>query len=58
MDVMDRVIAEMSPEDTAAALRLLNVRQQMDATEADAWRRRIVGWAKYNQVGVETSPSA
>jgi len=53
---MDRVIASMSPDDTAAALRLLKVleeRRQMDSVEveAEAWRRRITGWARSSAVG-------
>ena len=44
MDAMDRVIASMSPDDAGAALRLLKILEecrQMDATEAETWRRRI-----------------
>jgi len=58
---MDRVIASMSPADTVAALRLLKVLEecrQMDAAEAEAWRRRIAGWARFNAVGAEAEPSA
>ena len=58
---MDRVLASMSPVDTVAALRLLKVLEecrQMDAAEADAWRRRITGWARFNAVGAEAEPSA
>ncbi len=61
MDAMDRVLASMSPADTVAALRLLKVLeecQQMDADEADEWRRRIAGWARFNAVGAEAAPSA
>jgi hypothetical protein len=38
MDAIDRVIASMSPDDTAAALRLLKVLEeclQMSPTEAE-----------------------
>ncbi len=48
MDAIDRVIAEMSPADTAAALRLLKVLEecrQMSSAQAEAWRRRITAWA-------------
>ena len=52
------------PDDTAAALRLLKVLEecrQMDAAEAEAWRRRITGWARFNavelEVEVESAPS-
>jgi hypothetical protein len=48
MDAMDDVIASMSPDDTAATLRLLRVLEecrQMSPTEAEEWRRRIEGWA-------------
>ena len=51
MDAMDRVIVSTSPEDTVAALRLLKVLEecrQMRSTEAEAWRRRIMGWARYH----------
>ena len=61
MDAMDRVLASMSPADTASALRLLKVLEecrQMDATEAEAWRRRITGWARFNAVDTEATPSA
>ena len=60
MAPMDRVIASMSPDDTVAALRQLKALEecrQMSATEADAWRRRITGWALFNEVGAETVPS-
>ena len=60
MDAMDRVLAAMSPDDTGAALRLLKVLEecrQMDATEAEAWRRRITGWARFNAVGAEAELS-
>ena len=61
MDAMDRVIAEMSSDDTAAALRLLKVLEecrQMSPTEADQWRRRITGWARFNEVGAEAPADA
>ena len=61
MDAMDRVIASMSPADTVAALRLLKVLEecrQMDSTEAEEWRRRIMGWARFNQVASEAPPNA
>jgi hypothetical protein len=51
----------MSPDDTAAALRLLKVLEecrQMSATEAETWRRRIVGWARLNAVDDAAPPSA
>jgi hypothetical protein len=55
---MDCVLASMSPDDTAAALRLLKVLEecrQMGPAEAEAWRRRITGWARFNEVGAEAS---
>jgi len=61
MDAMDRVLASMSPDDTAAALRLLKVLEecrQMDAVEAEAWRRRITGWERFNDVDAAAAPSA
>jgi hypothetical protein len=57
---MDRVLASMSPNDTAAALRLLRVLvecRQMDPRDAEEWRRRIMAWAGFNVVGVETPTS-
>jgi len=42
------------PDDTAAALRLLKVLvecRQMDPSDAEEWRRRIEGWARFNVVG-------
>jgi hypothetical protein len=54
------MLASMSPEDTAAALRLLKVLEdcgQMHPAEAGEWRR-IVGWARFNAVGDEAPPSA
>ena len=53
MTSMDSVLASMSPDDTAAALRLLKILEecrQMDAAEAEEWRRRITGWARFNEV--------
>lgn len=52
MDAIDRVIAEMSPDDTVAALRLLRVLEesgQMHFTEAEAWRRQITEWARWRR---------
>ena len=57
---MNRVLASMSPDDTAAALRLLKVLEecgQMSAIEAGEWRRRIAGWARFNAVGAEALPN-
>jgi hypothetical protein len=54
MDAMDGVLAPTSPDDTAAALRLLKVLvecRQMDPSDAEEWRRRITGWAPFNVVG-------
>lgn len=61
MDAMDRVIAELSPDDAFAALRLLTVLEecgQMHFAEAEVWRRRITGWARFKAVGAEAKPSA
>lgn len=58
---MDRVIAAMSSDETAAALRLLKVLdecRQMDPREAEAWRRRIPGWGRFNAVGAEMATRA
>jgi hypothetical protein len=30
----------------------------MSATEAEAWRRRIEEWARFNDVGGEAAPNA
>jgi hypothetical protein len=60
MDAMDDVIASMSPDDTAAALRLLKVLvecRQMDPSDAEEWRRRIEGWARFNAVEPAAEPS-
>jgi len=46
---MDRVVASMSPNDTAAAVRLLKVLEegrQTSIAEAEAWSWRITGWAR------------
>ena len=56
---MDRVIASMSPDDTAAALRLLKVLVEcwrMDPIDAEEWSRRIVGWARFNAVNTDVAP--
>jgi hypothetical protein len=61
MDSMDRVLESMLPDDTAEALRLLKVLvecRQMDPRDADEWRRRITGWARFNAVETEATPSA
>ena len=61
MDAMDRVIAEMSPDDTAVALRLLKVPEEcgeVRPVEAGDWGRRIVGWAAFSSLEVEAAPSA
>ena len=46
MDAMDRVIASLTPDDTVAALRLLNLLEecgQIRSGEAAELRRRITG---------------
>jgi hypothetical protein len=61
MDAMDRLIASLSPVDTAAALRLLMILEecgQMSSGEAEAWRRRITGWAQFHTVEENTTPNA
>jgi hypothetical protein len=61
MDATDRVLAEMSPDDTACALRFLKVLEecrQFSPTDAEERRRRITGWAQFNAVGAEAEPSA
>lgn len=58
---MDDVIASMSPDDTVAALRPLKVLEdcrQVSPAEAEEWRRRITGWARYHVVEAETHMSA
>jgi hypothetical protein len=50
---MDRGLASVSPDATAAALRLLKVLEecgQMSPAEAKAARRRITGWARFLHV--------
>ena len=61
MDAMDRVIASMSPDDTAAALRLLKLLEecgQMEWDEAAEWMLRIAGWAWFNAVEAEAAANA
>jgi hypothetical protein len=61
MDAMNGVLASLSPDDTAAALRLLKVLEgcgQMTTAEACEWRRRIDGWVRFNAVRAEAEPSA
>ena len=51
----------MSPDDTAAALRLLRVLEecrQVSPAKAEAWRRRITGRARFHEVEAETQPNA
>jgi hypothetical protein len=60
MDAMDDVIASMSPNDTAAALRPLKVLvecRQMDPSDAEEWRRRVEGWGRFNELEAETAPN-
>jgi hypothetical protein len=52
MDAMNLVLAAMSPEDTAAALRLLEILErcgQMTAIEAGEWAWRVVAWARFTR---------
>ncbi len=61
MNPMDRLIASMSPDDTIAAVRLLQVMEecgQIGAEEAERWRRRIVGWERFNGAETGAEPSA
>ena len=61
MDAMDRVFAEMSPDNIAAALRLLNLLEecrQMARIEANAWRQRLTGCVRFNAVRAEAEPNA
>jgi hypothetical protein len=58
---MDRLIASMSPDDSAAALRLLEVLEechQVSSTEVEEWRRRITGWGRFNGVDSEAPSNA
>ena len=58
---MDRVLASVSPDDTVAALRLLNVLEEfrlMSAAEAEGWRRRITGWARFDAIDEKVAPRA
>jgi hypothetical protein len=32
--------------------------EQVDAAAADAWRRRITGWARFNAAGAEAEASS
>jgi hypothetical protein len=61
MNAMDQVIAEMSPDDTAAARRLLKVLEEcgeMGSAEAERRGQRTVGWAAFNALNVDAAPSA
>ena len=52
---MDCVLASMSPDDTAAALRLLKVLEEcrhLGSAEAEARQRRIMGWAEIDAEGM------
>jgi hypothetical protein len=58
---MDRLLAKMSPDDAAAALRLIRLLEecgQMMPVEAAEWILRIAGWTWFNAVKAEAAPSA
>lgn len=58
---MDRLIEWLRPDDTAAVLRLLLVLEecgQMSSIEAAEWRRRIIGWGRFNALEVDVPPDA
>lgn len=60
MAAMNHVIASLSPDDTDAALGLLELLEecgQMDTDEAAEWRWRINGWVRFQLVDPETVPS-
>lgn len=55
------VIASLSPDETTAALRFAKVLEacgQMRSAEAEEWRRRITGWARFNAVEARERPNA
>jgi hypothetical protein len=61
MAPIDRLAAWLRPEDVEPALRLLSLFEQhgrIDPSEAEERRRRITAWARFNEEGAETQPSA
>jgi hypothetical protein len=58
---MDHVLATIRREEVEPALRLLSVYERdgrIDPRQAAEWGTRITAWARFNQVGTETEPSA
>ena len=61
MDARDRLAAWLKPEDVEPALRLLTLMEaygKIGSREAEDWRRRITGWARFNAVEAGAEPSA
>ena len=61
MDALPGRLAPTSPDNSAVALRLLKGLEecrQMSPAEAEAWRRRIEGCARFIAVGAGAESSA
>jgi uncharacterized protein YecA (UPF0149 family) len=61
MNRKDRTASQLTPGEVQPALEfvaLLEKAGQMTPQEAEEWRRRIDGWARFNAVEAETAPSA
>jgi hypothetical protein len=56
----DRLAERLRPDEIKPAFELVALLEQcgqMTPEEADEWRRRIEGWAKYHAVEAETPPN-
>jgi hypothetical protein len=61
MNRKDRIAAQLTPEEIQPALEfvaLLEKAGQMTAQEAEEWRKRIAGWARYRELESEAPPNA
>ena len=61
MNRFDRIAEWLGPDEVHPALNLVELLEnsgQMSVDEANEWRRKIDGWAKFHAVGGETPPSA
>ena len=61
MQKIDEILRWMTPSEVPEALRLLEqfeTHGQMPADEANEWRRRIEGWARFHTMKCGTAPSA
>ena len=60
MNRMDHIAAWIQPDELPAALNLLTLLEEsgrMCADDATDWRLRIVGWAKFYDLDVNSSVS-